>query len=325
MTIAVDFDGTLALGNYPHIAQLAPNRELIRRLQEVRQTLGVSVKIVTARGAKDGLTDDQKARKYGGPIRAWLAKYGVPFDEISFKKEYADLYIDDMTITPHSWFFGLKSTFTGNPVILTETTAIKNSQTAPFEAIWYERARLLGFDVPAVMFYNSDCIITERIHEHRKPDGQIFIKILKRFAETPGEAMDYQTYLENIGPFDLRLRERYPGVTLDACMVIESLKDREHKSTFFHGDLSTTNVLCAKDTPYLIDPNVKHIFGSYLTDAGKAAFSLIAYEAQFQEAEKIAAEFGPDVWRYAVSEGLRVCKYQPKYISIVNNIADLCT
>jgi hypothetical protein len=60
-----------------------------------------------------------------------------------------------------------------------------------------------------------------------------------------------------------------------------------------------------------------------LTDAGKAVFSLIAYEASFDEAKKIVNEFGPDVWHFAVAEGLRVCKYQPKYISIVNNIADL--
>ena len=316
MTIAVDFDGTLALGNYHHIAQLAPNRELIRRLQEARNTVNPVVKIITARGAKDGLTDDQKARKYGGPIRAWLTKYGVPFDELSFRKEYADLYIDDMTIAPHSGFYGLKSTFTGNPVILTETTAIKHSQTAPFEAHWYERARLLGFPVPVVLFHNSDTIITERIRDHEKPNGEIFINLIRQFAETPGEPLEYQTYIENIGQPD-----QYSGITHESCMVIDSLKDREHKGTFFHGDLSTTNVLCAP-TPFLIDPNCKYIFGSYLTDAGKAAFSLIAYEAQFQEAEKIAAAFGPDVWRYAVAEGLRVCKYAPKYISIVNNIAD---
>lgn len=320
MTIAVDFDGTLALGNYPHIAQLAPNRGLILRLQEARDTVNPVVKIITARGAKDGLTDEQKARKYGGPIRAWLKKYGVPFDELSFKKEYADLYIDDMTITPHTGFYGLKSTFTGNPVILTETTAIKNSETAPFEAHWYERARLYGFPVPAVLFHNSDCIITKRIYHNRKPQYGDFIYLLRRMSRTPGEPLEYQTYLDNVGD-----PEQYAGITPDACRVVESLKGREHKGTFFHGDLSTTNVLCIGDMPYLIDPNVKHIFGSYLTDAGKAAFSLVAYEAQYQEAEKIAAAFGPDVWRYAVAEGLRVCKYQPKYISIVNNIADIIT
>lgn len=317
MIIAVDFDGTLALGNYPHIAQLAPNRPLIRRLKEACETTGATVKVVTARGAKDGLTDDQKARKYGGPIRAWLTKYGVPFDELSFKKEYANLYIDDMSITPHSGFFGLKSTFTGNPVILTETTAIKHCQTAPFEAHWYEVARLHGFPVPGVLFHNADCIITERIHDHVKPDGQVFINLLSSFQDVSGEALDYQTYLDNIGD-----PAQYHGATPAVCRVVESLKETEHENTFFHGDLSTTNVLCVGDTPYLIDPNVKHIFGSYLTDAGKAAFSLIAYEAQWQEAEKIAARFGPAVWRYAVAEGLRVCKYQPKYISIVNNIAD---
>lgn len=317
MIIAVDFDGTLALGNYPHIAQLAPNRDLIARLHGLRQTVSPTVKIVTARGEKDGLTDDQKKRKYGGAIKEWLTKYNVPFDEISFKKEYAEMYIDDMTITPHSGFYGLKSTFTGNPVILTETTAIKHSKTAPFEADWYGRARLLDFDVPDVLFYNSDCIITERIHDHGKPDARAFIEILAGFQYEHGRPMDYQTYLDNIGPMDL-----YEGATPEVCNVIESLKSLEHESTFFHGDLSTTNVLCTADTAYLIDSNDKHVFGSYLTDAGKACFSLVAYEAQYPEAKKIADHFGQDVWRYAVAEGLRVCKYAPKYISVVNNIAD---
>jgi len=61
----------------------------------------------------------------------------------------------------------------------------------------------------------------------------------------------------------------------------------------------------------------------YLTDAGKSYFSLIAYEHKYSEANKIKEAFGSDVLKFAVAEGLRVCKYKPKYISIVNNIADL--
>jgi tRNA A-37 threonylcarbamoyl transferase component Bud32 len=314
MIIAVDFDGTLALGNYPHIAQLAPNRELIARLREIRAAIAPEIKIVTARGAKDGLTDDQKARKYAGQIRAWLTKYGVPFDDLSFRKEYANLYIDDQTITPHSGFSALKSTFTGNPVILTETTAIKNAETAPFEAEWYKEARLRGFNVPDVLFFNFDCIITARIHNYETPTANGFIGVLNKFKTIPRDD-DFQTYLENIP-------KNPDGATQKTLEVVAQLAGMAHPATFFHGDLSTTNVLVTERGAYLIDPNVKHIFGSYLTDAGKAAFSLIAYEAQYQEAEKIAAELGPAVWHFAVAEGLRVCKYQPKYISIVNNISD---
>lgn len=319
MVLAVDFNGTLAIGNSPHIAQLAPNRELIARLKAIREEISPEIKIVTALGAKDGiLTDEQKARKYSGPIKAWLSKYGVPYDHISFKKEYANLYIDDQTITPHSGFHGISSTFTGNPVILTETMAIKNAETAPFEGEWYKEAKVRGFDVPEVLFYNSDCIITRRICDYEKPTAADFLPILRRFREIP-TAGNFQTYIDNLpGPIE--------NQTPDVSRIVAELPQYAHAATFFHGDLSTTNVLCCgyegKPPTYLIDPNVKHIFGSYLTDAGKAAFSLIAYEAQYPEAEKIAAEFGPDVWRFAVAEGLRVCKYQPKYISIVNNIAD---
>ena len=74
---------------------------------------------------------------------------------------------------------------------------------------------------------------------------------------------------------------------------------------------------------YLIDPNYKRIFGSYLTDAGKLFFSLLAYEKNYSLAQEIVQVFGPDVLRFAVAEGLRVCKYKEKYISIVNNMADL--
>jgi tRNA A-37 threonylcarbamoyl transferase component Bud32 len=113
------------------------------------------------------------------------------------------------------------------------------------------------------------------------------------------------------------------GMSEKTRTLAETVADHVHPATFFHGDLSTTNLFCTDTGWCLIDPNCKHIFGSYLTDAGKAAFSLIAYEAQFPEAQKIADHFGPEVWPFAVFEGLRVCKYQPKYISIVNNIADL--
>lgn len=316
MIIAVDFDGTLALGTGQHISTLSPNRELIARLMEVRKTAGAYIKIVTARGAKGNLTDSEKYRKYLPEIIDWLHKYDVPFDEISFNKEYAHLYIDDQTIAPYAPFEGQTSAFTGNKVILTETTAIKYAPSALFEAEWYKEAAIRGFDVPKVLFTNDECIITQRLHNCRKPTAADFAEFLRSCRRILGNAQPYQTYLDN-------LPKEIEGATEKTAQCVGALKEMWHNDTFFHGDLSTTNVLCSDGKTYLIDPNCKHIFGSYLTDAGKAVFSLIAYEAQFPEAQKIVDEFGPEVWYFAVAEGLRVCKYQSKYISIVNNIADL--
>ena len=171
--------------------------------------------------------------------------------------------------------------------------------------------------MPDVLFCNDECIITSRIRNAAKPTAANFIELISDFREY-GNTVDlpYETYIENV-PTGIE------GATRATMDCVAQLASMAHDATFFHGDLSTTNVLCTSEKTYLIDPNVKHIFGSYLTDAGKAAFSIIAYEAQFQEAQNIVDEFGPDVWFFAVAEGLRVCKYQPKYISIVNNIADL--
>lgn len=322
MIVFVDFDNTLAIGNAQHISTLAPNRQLIARLNDLKAAQpSTEIKIWTARGGKDGLSADDRELKYGNVIREWLYKYGVPFDGICWK-DYANLYIDDQTITPYDEFTGITGTFTGNPVILTEATAIKYVASALFEYEWYKRARLLGFSVPDVLFCNDECIITRRIYATKIPEAKDFIQILEKLKVIP-EVMfsnDFMTYVENIQSINVK------GMSDEVRRMVETVAWNVHPATFFHGDLSTTNVL-AWDIPeidqVLIDPNYKHIFGSYLTDAGKAAFSLIAYEAKFQEAQKIADHFGPEVLAFAVYEGLRVCKYQPKYISIVNNIADL--
>lgn len=313
MIIAVDFDGTLALDNGPHISALRPNRALIKRLQEARAASAPYIKIVTARGGKAGLSAEEKNKAYRALIEQWLEKYGVPYDEISFNKEYANLYIDDQTIGQHEPFEAISSTFTGNKIIFTSDSVIKMTSSALLEQQWYAKAFLLGFKTPKVLFCNNECIITERVHNYEKPTADVFIRILKAFSGIVEQSEAFSTYLENI-----------PSVSSEKIKQVLPSRKNEHYGTFFHGDLSTHNVLYKpiQNTPYLIDSNSKYIFGSYITDAGKAVFSLIAYENAFSEAKKIVDYFGLQVWRFAVAEGLRVCKYRPEYMDIVNNIAD---
>lgn len=318
LPIVVDFDYTLTLESVGEIETYPPNTRLIARLRALKESVNPVIKIVTARGNRDKLTLEQKEKKYLPKLTEWLNRHGVPYDLISFNKEEGRLFIDDITIPETADFFGMVSPITGNKILFTETTVTKMCCTALMEHRWYRIAERHNISIPAVRFTNPDCIVLERITDYTAPTAEHIISVLQQFKNILEirYSDDFDTYVDN-------LPTAIAGATDQTIAALNAVKSKRHPATFFHGDLSTSNILCKDVTPYLIDPNCKHIFGSYLTDAGKAAFSLIAYEAQFQEAQKIVDEFGPDVWHFAVAEGLRVCKYQPKYISIVNNIADL--
>lgn len=191
-------------------------------------------------------------------------------------------------------------TFTCNQITFNEKTVIKHCKTGLSENQWYKQA--CNFNVPKVRYADEEMIITERIYPTSKPTAEDFIRIIEqmRKAEYAGREQPFNSYLLNLPEY-------------------KELELQEHSPTFFHGDLSTTNVL-KNSRVWLIDPNYKDVFGSWLTDAGKAVFSFIAYEQNYPEAKKIADHFGKEVWAFAVAEGLRVLKYKPEYLSIVNNI-----
>lgn len=199
---------------------------------------------------------------------------------------------------------GIKGgSFTCNQITFNEKTVIKHCKTGLSEWGWYMKA--CAFNVPKVRYADEEMIITERIYSTSKPTAEDFIRIIEqmRQAEYSGREQPFNSYLLNLPDH-------------------KELELQEHSPTFFHGDLSTTNVI-KNSRVWLIDPNYKDVFGSWLTDAGKAVFSFIAYEQNYPEAKKIVDHFGNEVWAFAVAEGLRVTKYKPEYISIVNNIYEI--
>lgn len=201
---------------------------------------------------------------------------------------------------------GIKGgSFTGNRIEMNKNTVIKYCKTGRQEAKWYNSAK--GFNRPDVYYHDEEMIITERIYPTERPTANDFIRLIEALKSIPAydDAPSFDSYLNNL-----------PNHLIKVVLP-------EHEPTFFHGDLSTTNVL-KNSKLWLIDPNYKDIFGSWMTDAGKAVFSFIAYEQDYPSAKKIVDHFGLDIWLFAVAEGLRVCKYRPEYSSIVNNIAELC-
>lgn len=311
--ISVDFDGTLALGNASHITSSEPNTPLINRLNQIKKDTDVYIKIVTARGAKGRLTTEEKEKKYTPLIKSFCSEYNIPYDEISYNKEYAHIYIDDMTINQNENFSGYTSIFTKNKLLLTEKTVIKKCNSSLLEKIWYDKAAEKNIvNVPEVLFCNDETIITSRIKSTNKVKAEDILSILEIFRNNQIKNYNFDTYKKNIQV------PEYASQNVTDC--INNLP--KHNGTFFHGDLNCSNIV-KNDHLFLIDPNYKYIFGSYLTDAGKAYFGFIAYENNYSEAEIISKKYGKDVIKFAVAEGLRVCKYKPEYISIVNNIGDL--
>lgn len=312
LIISVDFDGTLALGNKSHITLSEPNRDLIKRMKALKEETDCYIKIVTARGSKSKLTPEEKVIKYEHLIKQFCKMYDVPYDEISFIKEYADLYVDDMTINQFEIFNGFRRPFTNNSIILTEEKVIKKCTTALFEKEWYIHADNI-VKTPETLFVNDQTIILSRIRYDSLAKIEDIINLLYIFKNNKIYNFDFQTYKDNI-----IIEEAASDQTK---YIIQNLP--KHDGTFFHGDFCKEHILKKGDELFLIDPNYKNIFGSYLTDAGKAFFALVAYDKNYPDAKKISDTFGKDVIKFAVAEGLRVCKYNKNYISIVNNISDM--
>jgi hypothetical protein len=312
LIISVDFDGTLALGNKSHITSSEPNYTLIEKLRHLKQDTDAYIKIVTARGAKNNLSLEEKQKKYLKLIEQFCINYSIPFDEISFNKEYAHLYIDDMTIGPNDNFHGLVTEFTSNKILFTNNSVIKYCKTSLLEKEWYDIADSV-VKVPKVLFCNDELIITEKIQDNSNVFIEDILNILEIFKNNQIKNYSFTTYIENLIVPDYASKKTKE--------ILSSLP--EHPGTFFHGDLSISNVLKGNGNLFLIDPNYKYIFGSYITDAGKAFFSYIAYNQDYSSAKKIQDKYGDIILNFAVSEGSRVCKYRPEYISFVNNIAEL--
>lgn len=313
LIISVDFDGTLALGNKSHITSCEPNRDLIDRLQNLKKNTNVYIKIVTARGSKNKLSLEDKNKKYRALIEDFCCRYNIPYDEISFNKEYADLYIDDMTINYNDQFDGFISEFTKNNILYTDNKVIKKCNSSIFEKEWYDIAETY-FNIPKILFCNDCTIITEKINNTSKVTIDHCIELLHEFKKLKIKNFSYKTYINNIILPD--------SASIKTIQIIDYLNNNILEPTFFHGDFTKNNLINNNNKIYLIDPNYKYIFGNYLIDAAKLYFSIVAYEKNIQEANILVKEFGNDIIRYAVAEGLRVCKYIPNYISIVNNIAE---
>jgi tRNA A-37 threonylcarbamoyl transferase component Bud32 len=327
MVIVIDFDGTLALGDTSDINQMYPNLKLITLINQMYEDKNY-IKIVTARGGKSCSTIQEKENKYQAIITNWLFIHNIKYHELSFNKEYGDIYIDDRgyNIKDTIFYNKLDSKFTTNKVRRINDCVVKKSKSSKQEVEWYNKAFQIGLDIPTVLSYDNDTIATSFIKGIECDDVNLLISTLRRFKSTnPTNKVNFNSYIERIQSHI----ENNPLIK-EGNKLIELLHKINPLNTFNHGDFSTHNLIKSEDKLYLIDPiHSEDIYQSYIIDAAKHLFSILYYNLNADFFNLCYNEYVSklDIDSYELDiliacESIRVANRKKQLIDISNNLID---
>jgi len=317
MTISVDFDGTLAIGDSFEIALKQPNKDMISKVNQLKES-GCTILIVTARGAKD-LSVTERELKYTEQISSWLNFYQVKYDKISFLKEYADLYIDDLSLNVNiKTVEELSKGFTENKVYRVDDYIWKQGSTIADELLWY-RAFKKKEHIPKIYSINRTTLCMEYIQHQPLVDLKLVTRVIDSYMYYPRmNDLSFGAYIDNIHNHVVRT-----GIHNGAKLLC-LLRTMEIQPTFAHGDLSIENILVTVDGKVkLIDPlYCERRFGSYILDIAKLLFTLKFFKEEYAMFDKLKEEFGYVVEMDCLiaSEALRVASYKPQYKFIAENL-----
>jgi len=327
MVIIVDFDGTLALGDTSDITKMSPNVKLVSLINEMYDD-GNTIKIVTARGCKSCSSIEARIEKYFNIISSWLKKYNIKHHELSFNKEYADVYIDDRgyNIKDTIFYNKLDSKFTNNKVRRINDCVVKKSDTSKQEVKWYNKALELDLNIPVVLSYDVDTIATSFIEGNNCNDVTLIVDVLKKFKNTtPTNKVNFNSYVERIQNHINNNKLIKKGDKL-----ISLLSQINPPNTFNHGDLSVHNLIEKDNKLYLIDPIcADDVYQSYVIDAAKHLFSILYYNLDAEFYNQCYNEYVTklninenELDILIACESIRVANRKKQLIDISNNLID---
>lgn len=327
MVIVIDFDGTLALGDTSDITKMYPNTKLISLINEMYND-GNTIKIVTARGCKSCSSIEARIEKYFNIISSWLSKHNVKYHELSFNKEYADVYIDDRgyNIKDTIFYNKLDSKFTDNKVRRINDCVVKKSDTISQEIKWYNKALELDLNIPVILSYDVDTITTSYIEGNNCNNINLIIDTLKKFKSTnPINKINFNSYIERIQKHISSNQSIKKGDKL-----ISLLNKINPPNTFNHGDFSVDNLIERNNKLYLIDPICSNeIYQSYVIDAAKHLFSILYYNLDADFYNQCYNEYVTklninenELDILIACESIRVSNRKKQLIDISNNLID---
>jgi capsule biosynthesis phosphatase len=105
MRIVIDLDGTICpiRQSNQKYSELIPLENAVEKINELKRD-GHYIIISTARNMATCESNIGKVLKNVGKITLeWLDKYNIPYDEIFFGKQNADVYIDDRALRFENW------------------------------------------------------------------------------------------------------------------------------------------------------------------------------------------------------------------------------
>lgn len=327
MVIVVDFDGTLALGDTSDITKMHSNTKLVTLLNQMYDD-GNYIKVVTARGCKSCSTIQERKEKYYDVISNWLLNHNVNYHELSFNKEYGDVYIDDRgyNIQDTIFYNKLDSKFTTNKVRRINNCVVKKSDSSKQEVEWYNKAIEIGLHVPDVLSYDNDTISTSFIEGTKCDDVNLITNVLRKFKSTkPTNKVNFNSYIDRISN-----HIKNNPLIKNGNKLIELLNKINPPNTFNHGDFSTHNQIKFDNKLYLIDPIYSEdVYQSYVIDAAKHLFSVLYYslDADFFNLcyNEYVSKLDIDSHELDIliaCESIRVTNRKKQLTDITNNLID---
>lgn len=329
MKVIFDFDGTLAVGSNLHIPNMHPNHSMIGLCNQLFND-GNEIVVCTARGSKSCTTLEERKNKYAWIIQQWLKDNHVQYHELSFNKEYADVYIDDRAHNVETPFLykNLDAGFTSNKVRLFNNKIIKSTENAIAENEWYVQAQIIGIKTPHVYHVDKDTIMMEYIDGVYSLSYEDNATLLEEFkSNQPTNTKRFTDYILRID----KHCNKNSGI-LNSDKLSKMLLDiHEHVPTSFsHGDFSIKNLIYRNGVVYPIDPIYnKETFQSYVVDIAKNLFSILFYEkndALYLQSFKYYQErfnLHENAMQVLVAcECVRVATYNSKYTDVANNLIE---
>ncbi len=328
-TLVFDIDDVICVHKNRDYPNAEPVIEVIDKLNRLKQQ-GYYIKLYTARGQNSCHGDLALIKERNEAVLAeWLNRHGVQYDELIFGKPLGDWYIDDKAMTLDTF---LKADFkrltggSGSQVFLEDKTVVKKCPKAKQEHDWYRRAEMIdGINTPRIYSITLDTLYMEHIEGTPLSDALTedslwqIVATAYRFADVHDDANNLGKYIENLYSHDDGEATRAV-----AAELVKHASDIGGEVSFSHGDMALSNVISSGNKLYLIDPNYKGDFSSYLLDLAKIRFSLTGYEYKFgySNTDLSAHRQAFDDMVYAVDRQLvklleithwiRIFKYRPE-------------
>lgn len=288
--LVFDVDDTISIHTNRDYVNAKPIQPVIDKLNRLHDE-GYYIKLFTGRGqASCNGNLDLIIERNQKILETWLEEHHVKYDELIFGKPLGDWYIDDKGMSVKDFlkadFYELKGG--SNSSIRRELNkVIKTADNSQAQYAWYKYVESHYLDIRIPQVYS--CVLSTMYMEYIDGinlvdncgpiDLQSLIKMCYSFKQNNSDDIiktDIDSYCFNL--------KRHFDTDITDNVIEEIYKFKSElikKSSFYHGDLTLSNIIKRGYDLVLIDPNYKDDYRSYILDLAKIRQSLHDYEYMF--------------------------------------------